>query len=281
MRNRIFAVLAIAILAGGGLAYGTYNFCSNQPVKTVAHADAAGRGRRRRSADRRRDEERRRDGRRTSRPGRRPQGVVLEAVRRHRPRPDRADRDERADPRRQAGVEGSGRRAAAGDSRRACAPSRCASTKSSASPATCCPGTRVDVVATASPTQTVAGHDLEGRSRQRPGADRRHAHGAGRGRSGKPHAGDRRHAARHPGAGRARWRSPAPKARFSSRCATRSTRVRRRRLASSTAVLARHGAARPRQSRRRAAEGRQPVSKTAPGRAADRRDHPRRQARPK
>ncbi len=35
MRNRIFAVLAIAILAGGGLAYGTYNMINNQPVKTV------------------------------------------------------------------------------------------------------------------------------------------------------------------------------------------------------------------------------------------------------
>ena len=35
MRNRIFAVLAIAILAGGGLAYGTYNMMNNQPLKTV------------------------------------------------------------------------------------------------------------------------------------------------------------------------------------------------------------------------------------------------------
>jgi pilus assembly protein CpaB len=35
MRSRIFAVLAIAILAGGGLAYGTYNFMQNQPVQTV------------------------------------------------------------------------------------------------------------------------------------------------------------------------------------------------------------------------------------------------------
>jgi pilus assembly protein CpaB len=35
MRSRIFAVLALAILAGGGLAYGTYNFMQNQPVKTV------------------------------------------------------------------------------------------------------------------------------------------------------------------------------------------------------------------------------------------------------
>jgi pilus assembly protein CpaB len=38
MRNRLFAVLAIAILAGGGLAYGTYNLMQNQPVKTVAMA---------------------------------------------------------------------------------------------------------------------------------------------------------------------------------------------------------------------------------------------------
>ena len=35
MRNRIFAVLAIAVLAGGGLAYGTYNFVNNQPANTV------------------------------------------------------------------------------------------------------------------------------------------------------------------------------------------------------------------------------------------------------
>jgi Flp pilus assembly protein CpaB len=35
MRNRIFAVLAIAVLAGGGLAYGTYNMMSNQPVQVT------------------------------------------------------------------------------------------------------------------------------------------------------------------------------------------------------------------------------------------------------
>jgi len=35
MRNRIFAVLAIAVLAGGGLAYGTYNAINGQAVKTV------------------------------------------------------------------------------------------------------------------------------------------------------------------------------------------------------------------------------------------------------
>src|SRR5919108_3918474 len=36
MRSRIFAVLAIAVLAGGGLAYGTYNMMNNQTVKTVS-----------------------------------------------------------------------------------------------------------------------------------------------------------------------------------------------------------------------------------------------------
>ncbi len=36
MRNRIFAVLAIAILAGGGLAYGTYNYMQqSSPVRSV------------------------------------------------------------------------------------------------------------------------------------------------------------------------------------------------------------------------------------------------------
>lgn len=36
MRNRIFAVLAFAVLAGGGLAYATYNAMNTQPVKTVS-----------------------------------------------------------------------------------------------------------------------------------------------------------------------------------------------------------------------------------------------------
>jgi len=35
MRNRIFAVLAIAVLAGGSLAYGTYNFMQAGPVTAV------------------------------------------------------------------------------------------------------------------------------------------------------------------------------------------------------------------------------------------------------
>src|SRR3954468_17682295 len=36
MRSRIFAVLAIAILAGGGLAYGTYNVINTQPASAAA-----------------------------------------------------------------------------------------------------------------------------------------------------------------------------------------------------------------------------------------------------
>jgi pilus assembly protein CpaB len=36
MRNRIFAVFALAVLAGGGLAYGTYNVINTQPAKTIA-----------------------------------------------------------------------------------------------------------------------------------------------------------------------------------------------------------------------------------------------------
>jgi len=38
MRNRIFAVFAIAVLAGGGLAYGTYNLVQNQPASAAAVA---------------------------------------------------------------------------------------------------------------------------------------------------------------------------------------------------------------------------------------------------
>jgi len=36
MRNRIFAVLVLAILAGGGLAYGTYNVISNNQAPPAA-----------------------------------------------------------------------------------------------------------------------------------------------------------------------------------------------------------------------------------------------------
>jgi pilus assembly protein CpaB len=38
MRNRIFSVLLLAILVGGGLAYGTYNFMQNQPAQSASVA---------------------------------------------------------------------------------------------------------------------------------------------------------------------------------------------------------------------------------------------------
>src|SRR5262245_24944201 len=34
-RSRVFTVFLIALLAGGGLAYGTYDYLQNVPVKTV------------------------------------------------------------------------------------------------------------------------------------------------------------------------------------------------------------------------------------------------------
>ena len=34
-RVRIFTVFLVAIVAGGGLAYGTYDYLQNVPVKTV------------------------------------------------------------------------------------------------------------------------------------------------------------------------------------------------------------------------------------------------------
>ena len=35
MRNRLFLVLALAVLLGGGLAFATYNAINSQPAKTV------------------------------------------------------------------------------------------------------------------------------------------------------------------------------------------------------------------------------------------------------
>ena len=74
MRNRIFAVLAIAILAGGGLAYGTYNFMQAARVEGGRRGDAAGRRRRRRSAARHRAQEGRPRRSSSSREGAAPEG---------------------------------------------------------------------------------------------------------------------------------------------------------------------------------------------------------------
>ena len=56
------------------------------------------------------------------------------------------------------------------------------------------PGTHVDVLATATPTNS-EGHDDEGRPDQRAGAGGGHEDGAGR-RAGQAHGGERRHPAR-------------------------------------------------------------------------------------
>ena len=71
MRNRIFAVFAIAVLAGGGLAYGTYNLVQNQPAQHRCRRDPAGGRRRRRPPARLRAEERGSDGGELPAPARR------------------------------------------------------------------------------------------------------------------------------------------------------------------------------------------------------------------
>ena len=91
------------------------------------------------------------------------------------------------------------------------------------------PGTRVDVVATA-PDDVASRHDLEADPLERAGAHRRHAHGAGPG-EGQAGAGDGRHRWLTPSSPSA-WRWRAPKARFSWRCATRWIRARPRPRAS-------------------------------------------------
>ena len=141
------------------------------------------------------------------------------------------------------------------------------------------PGTRVDVLATASPTDAHADMTTKVILSNVQVRDRRHADRAGPGK-GQADAGDRRHAARvsrsRPSA--SRWR--APKARFSSRCATRSTQG-----APETPGIKTGDAARARQ-------GPAPAKVVAGGKkvggpgdaaddgagAADGRNHPRRQA---
>ena len=96
-RVRIFTVFLIAILAGGGLAYGTYDYLQNVPVKTVtvptrqvvvANADLSlGRQLRREDLVDDRLAARRRAGRR-----------VRGSRGDRRSRPDRLGRAERADP---------------------------------------------------------------------------------------------------------------------------------------------------------------------------------------
>ena len=117
MRNRIFAVLALAILAGGGLAYGTYNVINTPAGEDRRGADAA------RSSSPPADlqlgaELKKEDLTVVNFPkGQAPEGAFAKPGRHRRPRPDRARWSRTSRPRRQAGVEGSRRRPAAGHSR--------------------------------------------------------------------------------------------------------------------------------------------------------------------
>ena len=108
MRSRIFAVLAIAVLAGGGLAYGTYNMISNPAGEDGRHADAARRGRDR---DLALGTELKADDLKVVNfpQGQAPEGAFQRAGRHRRPRPDHPDGQERAGAARQARLEGSGR----------------------------------------------------------------------------------------------------------------------------------------------------------------------------
>ena len=154
MRTRIFAVLAIAILAGGGLAYGTYNFMQNQPVHTVTTPTqpvvVA-------SANLQLGAELKKEDLTVvhSPAERRPRDVLARPSDDHRPRPDRSGRQERADPQRQAGVEGSG----FGLPPVIPEGMRAVSVRVNEVIGVAgyvLPGTRVDVVATASPTEARA-----------------------------------------------------------------------------------------------------------------------------
>ena len=261
MRSRIFAVLAIAIFAGGGLAYGTYNFMQNQPVKTVSTPTqpvvvAA--------ADLQLGAEvKKEDLTVVNFPaGQAPRGLLLEAFRRHRPWPDRAAREERADPRRQAGVEGSG----LGLPPVIPEGMRAVSVRVNEVIGVAgyvLPGTRVDVVATASPTmdKTDTTSKLVLSNVQVLTAGTRMEQDSEKGKpiqvtvvtllvTPEQSSGSR---------------SPAPKARFSSRCATRSIRARRPRPASRR----QHSSARPRPPLR-SVRSRRPRGQGQPAGHADR-----------
>ena len=127
-RMRVFMVFVLAMTAGGALAFGTYNYMQRLPAKSasiptrpvvVAAADLDI------GAELRREDIRIIDWPANAVPAnshRRPQG-------RDRPRPGPAGDRERAVPADEAGVEGGGRRPAAGRFRPACARCRCGSTK--------------------------------------------------------------------------------------------------------------------------------------------------------
>ena len=155
-RMRITLVLLLALAAGGGLAFGTYNYMQNVPVKTVSMptkpvvvaATDLDLG-----AELTADDLRVIDWPANAVPdgafstpdeviGR---GLVMPVI-----------QNEPILPMKLAS-QGRGRRPAAVHSRRACAPCRCASTKSSASPATCCPAR----TSTSSPRRRPTNSDVD------------------------------------------------------------------------------------------------------------------------
>ena len=201
-RIRVLLVLLVALAAGGGLAYGTYNYMQNVPVKTVSLPTrpvvvAA--------ADLDLGTAVEADDLRVvhwpatrSRPARSSGRVTSSAA----ASSCRSSRTSRSCPMKLA-IEGSRRRPARRHPARACARCRSASTRSSASPATCCRARAWTSVATASADANKrADIDLEGRADQRAGARGRHEDRAGR-RTGQADARERRDAARRPRAGRA------------------------------------------------------------------------------
>ena len=198
-RMRVILVLLVALAAGGGLAYGTYNYVQNVPASAAPmptrrssslppispSAPSSGRGpARHRLAGH-------------VGAGRR----VREARRARRPRPGHAGHPERADPADEARVEGGGRRPAAVIP----AGHRAVSVRVNEVIGVAgyvLPGTRVDVVATASATDSKADMTSKVDADQRAGARGRHQDRTGR-RAGQADAGERRHAARRSRTGRA------------------------------------------------------------------------------
>ncbi len=237
MRNRIFAVLAIAVLAGGGLALATYNAIqqrqrvvvqqtrSTQPV-VIANNDLA------LGAEMK---ARRPEGCNVSpRPARRKgrlskpdeivgRGVIVNIV-----------KNEPILPAKLASKEaGAGLPPVIPEGMRAVS---VRVNEVIGVAGYVLPGTRVDVLATRQPDQQPRGHDLEGRPRERAGADRRHADGsgpegrqagAGHGRDDVGHAG----AGRAPGAREHRGQDSARAAQSAGSDGARDARHEARRAA--------------------------------------------------
>ena len=199
-RVRIFSVFLIALVAGGGLAYGTYDYLQNVPVKTVtvptkrvvvANADLS------LGSELRRDDLKAIDWPASAVPegafedpaallGR---GLIASVVRNEPILPGKLASKEA----------GSGLPPIIPTGKRAMS---VRVNEVIGVAGYVLPGTRVDVVATQSPTQSQRGHDVESRAVERRGAHRRHAPRA-RQQGRQADAGHGRHARRDARPGRA------------------------------------------------------------------------------